>query len=186
MHMTNESSKSVEKKEKAKRQPLQGEVHLILHTEVAQSLFHGSWEYHKMGLLQFAKMMHTIWQAAKQGNPQAQLCLTHVQGQIAVLQEEIRQVEISYKNQLGALRGLEVDLFSNPNPERVLLRFSLPLSYMAGYLLADLDYLLRQTYTLMRLGFVLEQRNKPAIFIGKVRKVFAEGRKWRLINYPTG
>jgi len=154
-------------------------VQLVLHTKIAQSLFDGSWGYQKMGLMQFSKVVQSLWQSSKNDDPYADWYLMKTQEQMLALREQLNKTEKHCQEKLAKLRGVEVEIFINPTPTKLPLHFYTPLCYMAAYLLADLDYVTRLVYTLKHLGFILEKDLSPILFIGKLHDLFALPRKWK-------
>ncbi len=164
---------------KNERYPADSEISLILHNPIAQSLIKGSWSYKRMGLLQFAKLMQSLWQAAKEDDPYAELYLMRTYEQITQLKEEAKKVELLCQEKFTRLRGLEVQVMDNLKPIKFPLKFSTPFGYMAAYLLADLDYIFRQTNILKRLGILLEENQKPVYFVQKMHLLFSHARQWQ-------
>jgi integrating conjugative element protein (TIGR03761 family) len=155
------------------------EISLVLHNPIAESLIKGSWSYKRMGLLQFAKVMQSLWQAAKEDDPYAEWYLMQTYEQITLLKEEVKKVEILCQEKFAQLRGLEVKVMDNLKPIKFPLKFSTPFGYMAAYLIADLDYIFRQANILKRLGILLEENQKPAYFVQKMHVLFAHARLWQ-------
>lgn len=159
--------------------PADSEISLVLHNPIAQSLIKGSWSYKRMGLLQFAKLMQSLWQAAKKDDPYAEWYLMRTYEQITLLKEEAKKVELLCQEKFTRLRGLEVQVIDNLKPIKFPLKFSTPFGYMAAYLLADLDYIFRQTNILKRLGILLEENQKPVYFVQKIHLLFSHARQWQ-------
>jgi len=155
------------------------EISLVLHNPIAQSLVQGSWGYKRMGLLQFAKLMQSLWQAAKEDDPYAEWYLMRTYEQITLLKEEVKNAEIMCQKKFDQLRGLEVQVVDNIKPVKFPLKFSTPFGYMAAYLIADLDYFFRQTNILKQLGILIEEHYKPAYFVQKTYVLFAHSRRWQ-------
>jgi integrating conjugative element protein (TIGR03761 family) len=155
------------------------EISLVLHNPIAQSLINGSWGYRRMGLLQFAKMMQSLWQAAKDDDPYAEWYLMRTYELITSLKEEIKKTELICQQKFAQLRGLEVQVVGNVNPIKFPLKFSTPFAYMAAYLIADLDYIFRQTNILKRLSILLDEDQKPAHFVQKMHLLFSHARQWK-------
>lgn len=158
---------------------LEGSIHLILHTKIALSLFNGSWRYHNMGLLQFAKMTHDLYAATKQDDPYAEWYLMKCYENIHDLHDKIKSIKAHCKSKLEELHGFEIQIFTNPSPVRLPLQFSNPFSYMGAYLMTDLDYALRQAYTLKQIGIILEPELTPAKLMPSVRRIFSQARQWQ-------
>jgi integrating conjugative element protein (TIGR03761 family) len=155
------------------------DITLVLHNPTAEYLVKGSWNYKQMGLLQFAKSVQLIWQAAKGDDPYAEWYLMQIYEQITLLKEEVKKAEALCQEKFAQLRGLEVQVMDNLKPIKLPLRFATPFGYMAAYLIADLDYFFRQANILKRLGILLEGKQIPVYFVQKMHMLFAHARLWQ-------
>lgn len=163
----------------SKKGRLAPDIHLVLHTRAVQSLCKGSRRESVTGLLAFASWMQRLWQAVKQDDPYAEWYILKLYDQLNQIRDAIKAVEMHGQQQLSKLRGLEVQLFTHTDPLKVPLRFGSPFSYMAAYVLGDLDYALRQTFTLERLGIVLDPHHDARKFFPEFRKFFGLARQWK-------
>lgn len=161
-----------------KRDYLSNEVELFLHTKAVRYLCLGYDDVDKVGLLRFAQFTHVLWVAVKNDDPYAEWHLMQLYDQMTDLQEAIKKLEGQCQQRLSQLRGLTVGIYSHPDPFKLQLRFASPFSFMAACLLADLDYIERQFYTLRRLGIVLDGYPTVTGFIPKVRAVFKKPLQW--------
>ena len=169
------------KKNKAKlpkRERLLNEVELTLHIKAVRLLCLGYTDPDKIGLLRFAQLTNVIWGAAKNDDPYAEWRLMELYDQMTTLREAIKKLEERCQQRLSELRGLKISLYSNPDPFKLDLRFASPFSFMASCLMADLDYVERQFYTLRRLGLVLEGHTTVTGFVPKVQALLRKPLLW--------
>ncbi len=157
---------------------LTGDVALYIHTKKAQSLCQGSWEYRNMGLFQFAAVMTVIYQARDQGDPYADWTINKIRTELEKIDTTIKQTIQKYEQALQEFRNLEVQIFGSRHPQKLLLEFATPLSYIAAYAIADLDYLLRQAYTFRRLSIIPESQETPYGLLGVLRSALIKSRQW--------
>jgi integrating conjugative element protein (TIGR03761 family) len=161
-----------------KHERLQSEVELTLHVKAVRLLCLGYTDPDKIGLLRFAQLTNVLWTAVKNDDPYAEWHLMELYEYIARLQEELKKLEERCNQKLSQLRGLKINLFSNPNPFKLELRFASPFSFMASCLIADLDYVERQFYTLRRLGLVLEGQTIISGYVPKVQELLRKPLQW--------
>lgn len=162
--------------------PLIGEVWLCLHTPQAISLYSGNWHYQQMGLLQFASLMGQLCRAAKKDDPYADYYLLQTQQKARELQHEIRACETYHSQQLTQQRGFQVEVFANPQPQKFPIHFANPLVYLGACLLVDLDYVVRQAYTLKQLGVSVTAELRPERLVHVLHQFFSQARKWQYRN----
>ena len=154
------------------------DVELTLHTRAVRLLCLGYGDPDKIGLLRFAKLTYVLWLAAKNDDPYAEWRLMELYEHMTTLREEIQKLEERCQQRLSQLRGLKISLYSNPDPFKLELRFASPFSFMASCLIADLDYVERQFYTLRRLGLVLEGQSTVTGFVPKVQEILKKPLEW--------
>ncbi|HVV67986.1 MAG TPA: AcaB family transcriptional regulator [Gammaproteobacteria bacterium] len=157
---------------------LTGDVCLTIHTKSAYSLFDGTWKYQEMGLLQFAELMRNLCFAARKDDPYAESYLLKTYDAILAMHKDIQKIESYCAQQLTQVRGFEVPVFSNTQFHKKALRFYTPFSYMGARLIADLDYTLRQAYSLKQMGILLDRDKLPARLMPKIRMLFGLARRW--------
>lgn len=157
---------------------LSGDVALRIHTRKAQSLCQGSWESHDMGMFQFASVMTHIFQARQQDDPYADWIIQKIEKELESIHKAIEQLITEYEQALQQYRGLEVAVFGSRHPLKLLLEFATPLGYMAARTIANLDYLLRQTYTFKRLGILPESQETVSRLFWMVKTALSNCRKW--------
>src|SRR5262249_50929173 len=154
------------------------QIYLTLHTKGAYSLFNGSWEYHRMGLLQFARLMHKLCLAARQDDPYAEMFLLKTYDNILAMKQRIKSIETHCEQALKAIKGFEITVFSNPKVHKMPLNFRTSFAYLGANLLTDLDYTLRQAHTLKQVGILLPKDKLPTFLIPEMHRLFASSRKW--------
>jgi integrating conjugative element protein (TIGR03761 family) len=155
---------------------------MVLHSHVAKSMFNYAWEQGKMGLLQFAKFTNTMWNAAKFDDPYAEWTLFKTYQALIDAREKIKVIKKQLTLQFTHHQGVEIRLSSSSDPMQCALRFSTPFGYMGAYLLADVDYVVRQILTLERVGVLLEPENISVKQIAQfIQQVFDIPRSW----HPT-
>jgi integrating conjugative element protein (TIGR03761 family) len=176
----NNRTEKAEKEEKAtKKVFLVARFQLILHTKVAQVLFDGEWKSGRMGLLQFAKLMTTLWKSSKHDDPYAEWYLLKTYESLQNARDKLKHYEITLQQQLNNLRGFEVELMTNPTPLKHPLRFVTPFAFMAAMLIEQLDYVNRQLFTLHRMGLLADENLMPAHLMREVQAVFRLPKEWK-------
>ncbi len=165
---------------KMSRLKVDGEV--LLHMRLTQSLFKGSWKHSAMGLVQFARMMTLLSRAVMQDDPYAEWYLLKTYQALFDAKQALKSMELKLNNYFESLRGITVTLITNDQALRFPLRFSTPFGFMGAYLLADVDYVLRQLATLKRIGLSLQQIVTAQALVIHVQRVFTAPRHW----HPTG
>lgn len=160
---------------------LSGDIMLPIHTKKAQALCQGSWaSYREMGLFQFAKVMAIIYQSAAQDDPYADWHTDKIKKELMATSQAIKNAIAVHEQALHQWQGrLEIEVFGSQKPLKLLLKFGTPLGYAAAYTIADLDFLLRQTYTFKRLGIFPESREIGFQLLQQMRTILAQCRQWR-------
>lgn len=168
---------------KPKRSPfyLEGDIDLILHTRLSQSLLTGSWRPGNLGLWQFAIKIRDLWRAHRADDPYADWCFMKVDEKIHQIREEIQEVEHYCEQRLSQLRGFNIKVFENPHPKKLALKFVIPFTYMGATLLPELDYIARQAYTLRHVGQLLEPNQLPVKIVKSMRQLFAIPMIWKML-----
>jgi integrating conjugative element protein (TIGR03761 family) len=169
------------KAEKKVSHYLRGDVTLPIHTKTARELCQGSWaSYQKMGLFQFAKTIAIIYQSAAQDDPYADWHIDKLKKALLAINQAIKNTITLHEQALQQWQGrLEIEVFGSRNPLKLLLNFGTPLGYVVAYTIADLDYLLRQTYTFKRLGIFPESQETGFKLVWQMKDVLAQCRQWR-------
>lgn len=167
-------------KEKPEFSRLEIDGEITLHTRIAQSMFRYSWQHGKIGLLQFAKIMTTLWHAAKEGDPYAEWYLLRTYDALFNEREKIKQIEQKLTQSLADIRGIKISLPVSSHPVCYPLRFATPFGFMGAYFLADVDYVFRQILTMERIGIPVQgtESSIPGI-TSTIQGVFAVPRQWQ-------
>jgi integrating conjugative element protein (TIGR03761 family) len=159
---------------------LSAEVKLTLQTKVAQSLFNGSWKHGRMGLLQFAKVMTALWNAASQDDPYAEWFLLKTYQNLISAREQLNAFEEILSPLLKNLRGIEVNQSITLNPIIYPLTFATPFGFMGAYLIADADHIIRLMLTVERLGIPLNRKDMTIKSVTHIiQEVFSTPRGWK-------
>lgn len=161
------------------RKKLSTDVTITLHTNIAQSLFKGSWRPGKMGLLQFSSAIIHIWNAARNDDPYADWYLLKTYQALCDARENLNVIEAQLTPYLNNLRGITIGSCSSVKPIQHPLQFSTPFGFMGAYLIADFDYVLRQHLMLERLGIPLKEDITIKRLVELVQKVFSVPRGWQ-------
>ncbi len=176
---TSKKPKEPRKKQSFERyEQLDSDVELLLHVHAVRLLCLGLKAPNQVGLLHFAKLTHVLWLAAKNDDPYAEWRLMELYEHMARVQQELKKLEERCQQRLSQLRGLQVNVYSNPRPFRLKLRFGSPFGFMASYVIADLDYVERQFYTLNRLGIVLEGQKTLTDCLEKMQEILCKPLQW--------
>jgi integrating conjugative element protein (TIGR03761 family) len=180
MMIAKQSDETLQDQDFKSKNHLNSDVQIILHTRISQSLFNGSWKIGKMGLLQYAKITTTLWNASKQDDPYADWYLLKSYQALFDAREKLKSVENEISSQMTKLRGIAVNDSVCSAPITCPLKFSTPFGFMAAYLIADVDFIIRQLLTAEKMGILAA---KKIISIKEVshlvQEVFAMPRKWR-------
>ncbi len=152
---------------------------LILHTKIAELLLDGDWRFGRMGLTQFASLMTTLWKAAKEDDPYAELFLLKTHEAIQITKEKLKTYETQLQQQMTELRGIELNLFSITTPNKYPLYFATPFSYMAAMLIEQVDYVNRQLLTLARIGLVPKDQLSVRDLMREIKTLFQLPMQWK-------
>lgn len=158
---------------------LVGDVKITLHTRQAQLLLNGTWKYKRLGLWQFSKRLEALWTAHKEGDPYAAWYFGKINRMLENIQKEVKVQEEYCQSKLSQQRGIEIEIFRSPNPVSVLLRSPIPYFHLAASLLADLDYVSRQAFTLRHIGIVLDSDKLPIHIFFSLRELFSLPLEWK-------
>ena len=144
---------------------------LLLYTRLAQSLFKGSWQHGKMGLLQFAHLMAVLSKAAKEQDTQASECNLKTEQALEETRETFKSIEQTLTDQLMSLRGIHVNTAPSDAPRCFNLTFSTPFGFKGAYLISDADYIFRQMMMIKRMGLLLPENitvNKIVLYLREI------------------
>lgn len=159
---------------------LDGDIDLTLHTKLAQSLLEGNWSHGNLGLWQFALKVRELWKGHRADDPYADWYFMKLDEKIHTIREDIQALEHYCQQRLAQLRGFKIKVFENPQPIQLALKFAIPFSYMGASLLADLDYVTRQAYTLRHVGQLLEPKQLPMRIKMRLRQLFSVPLGWKI------
>ncbi|HVV67733.1 MAG TPA: TIGR03761 family integrating conjugative element protein [Gammaproteobacteria bacterium] len=159
---------------------MDGDIHLTLHTRLAQSLLNGNWKAYQQGLWQFATKVRDLWKGHQADDPYADWCFMKIDEKINHIQEAMQKIEQHLTYRLSQLRGFNIPLFENPKPMPLTLRFVTPFSYMAAAVLSELDYISRQAYTLRHIGQIVEFNQLPISVVPSIRQLFSIPLAWKV------
>ena len=178
-NVSKSSSEPPKKKKRREKNRDSSDISLVLHTQTAANFFKQSWFYENAGLRRFSRTTQLLWIAAKKGDPYAEWHLMQIYDAIGAWQESFEAFEKHYETYLHQKRGFEVILFDNPEPFRFGLQFSNPFAYLGAQLFADVDYALRQSYTLRKIGILLPDDCLPYPLMSQLRNLFEQGSDWQ-------
>ncbi|MEO8963797.1 MAG: PFL_4669 family integrating conjugative element protein [Gammaproteobacteria bacterium] len=166
--------------EKNKASPLNVAGEIVLHTRIAQSLFNGSWQEGRIGLLQFAKSMAVLWKEVRNDDPYAEWYLMKTYQALFDTRAWLNTLEKQVTPHFTNAHGIEINTCLSTCPMRYPLRFATPFGFMGAALIADADHMVRQMLTLERIGVSL---NSDDISIKKivqsVQDIFYIARQWQ-------
>lgn len=151
---------------------------IILHTPLAIALFHGSWKnINRVGVRQYAHFLSDVCEASKADDPYADWFLLQSFNEMNKIKFFLKDLENRCHAKLKTVRGVELSLISNPIT--IPLIFRTPFSFMAAYLLADLDYVIRQLMTLRKKGISLDEGITFDQLATQFRSCIHSAMKWK-------
>lgn len=157
---------------------LRGRVSITLQTIAAQRLAAGRQEAGRgpsiTGLMQYAKRVRLLHQAARIDDPYADWYLLRITGEIEQAKIELAE----YRRQVDAMLqrpGLDVDIGAATMKFDLPLTFSTPHAFQGAYLLLDMDDAVRRIMTAVHIGLLdRDEKHRRMDQIGHVcRRVFA-------------
>jgi len=165
---------------KSKIPLMTGQVELILHTRLAQSLVNDSGEQKRIGLCQFGKKLRELWHCYKQDDPYAYWYFIKIDQMVESIRHKFSEIEQHYTQILSGIRGIKTEIFYSPQPKVYPLPHNTPFFHRTVLLLADMDYILRQSHTIKQLGIVVEAEKLPIVaLIPTMRKLFLLPFHWK-------
>ncbi len=146
---------------------------LILHTKVAMR--------YSRGLLHITERLRSLWQAAKDNNPYADLYLLRLEDAMLTVHHELEQYEKQYQQQLIQYPDIRVELVVSQHPLVMQLYFLNIYSFRIAILIGHFDRLARYALSLHNvvfdinkpLGLVLHELGSP------LRKLLEIPRQWQ-------
>jgi len=117
------------------------------------------------GLLRFAKRMVFIWEASRKNDPFADMFLERIEKAIKEAHDEIMRLNSALESDLKRERkkGIDIQVANSSSPVIVPLQFSIPFGFMAAYLIADCDKLIRTCYTSKHVGLLSSTKTEKNI-----------------------
>jgi integrating conjugative element protein (TIGR03761 family) len=136
---------------------------LKLHTHLAINLFRGRRGDRAknirpiVGISLFAGLARTIWFAARDDDPYADMCLVEIERVHGECKECLDRHERALSELIDTLDGLEVSIQTCEEPLEIELNFSSPWSYRTVLLLLQYDRIVRLGLTARHVGFIGDQ-----------------------------
>ncbi|HHI71458.1 MAG TPA: TIGR03761 family integrating conjugative element protein [Rhodobacteraceae bacterium] len=159
-------------KNKQKPGALRTCARMQLHTSQAQKLLRPDPlpdGFQPPGLFRFSNLCQNLCREAAAGDPYADWYLLKTEKAVYQLREEIKSACKRFQGLIDTY-GFEVDPASSENPLTVELTMSNPYGFMASYLLADYDQLVRLGLTCENLG-ILDRGQVYSVLRGIARKL---------------
>jgi len=161
-----------------------GNVSFEIHTMDAQLLFSGYTDKNSVGLLQFAALMTTIWDAAEKDDPYADWHLLKTYDAIIQLRNQFAQTIQDYQESIRKIYGrtnLMLVPFSSEKPVVKNLWFRTQYGYLGAAVIGDFDELMRTVLTAGRVGVLLDKTQDMirVEWIDKVGSLFKLPLKWK-------
>lgn len=161
---------------------------LVIHTVHAQRLVQGRSKSKEhgpiVGLIRFGWKMNLLWHAARADDPYADWFLLRTHDLLQQVNRDLVDQQRLILAQMQSHSGVEIGVGHTKQVVRVPLNFSNPYGYMAGYLLADFDQLIRTTLSIMHVG--LQPKGVCYALMDKagtaVRRVFYEPFHWKNVS----
>lgn len=136
---------------------------LKLHTHLAINLFRGRRGDRAknirpiVGISLFAGLARTVWFAARDDDPYADMCLVEIERVHGECKECLDRHERALSELIETLDGLEVSIQTCEEPLEIELNFSSPWSYRTVLLLLQYDRIVRLGLTARHVGFIGDQ-----------------------------
>lgn len=137
-----------------------------------------------VGLIEFGSRVRKIWDAAAKDDPYADWYLVRIEEAIHRARTRIGRELALMRNHLESVpEGIEIAMVSSKGT-RIPLTFACPYGYMAVYLVADYDLLVRQVRTALRHGLIGSGEGRVVIIRGAkwIRSVFALVTQWHHLD----
>jgi len=165
---------------KRKSPLMTGKVALILHTRLAQSLIRSKKQKNGFGLLDFGEKLRALWHSYKQNDPYAYWYFIKIDQMIEKIRHKISETENHSQYILSNIRGIKTEIFYNPQPRVYPLPYYIPFFHPAALLVADVDYMARQSHTMKQLGIFVELERLPeTAIIPNMRELFSLPFEWK-------
>lgn len=149
---------------------------LMLHTKVGMG--------YGRELLHIAERLRTLWQAAKDNNPYADLYLLQLEDTMLTARHELKRCEKQYQQQLMQYPDIQLELVTSQNPLVMQLYFLNIYSFRTAILIGHFDRLARYALSLQNITFdikvplsqVLQELGAP------LRKLLEIPKQWQLFK----
>lgn len=128
---------------------------IVLQTSLGLKVFKGK-PKGPVGVLKFSGLLEPIWEAAGQDDPYADLWLLRIYEALRKARSQLLSIETEHRKLLKQ-DGLEMDIFFNTEAIRISLVFKIPYAFMAAYVLADFDRVVRLCVSLNHFGLLPEK-----------------------------
>ena len=161
---------------------MRNQARLEIQTRQAQFLLDGrTGPRGIIGLLQFARRLGDICQAAQRDDPYADWMLLQVEESIDAAKAFIQEKNIAAGKALNGLGAMKIELARTQEPAMVDLVFGTPYGFMGAYLLSDYDELARTVLTAQHCAVFDRQRASELIRAcgNAVRRVYQLPAAWR-------
>ena len=172
------------------RQPgaLRSETALEIQTRQAQRLVHGrraaDGKPTIIGLTRFGTMIRVIWQGASVDDPWADWRLLQIENDLLLARDTLESLLTRVQKQLQSVRSMDVSVAHSVEPVKVNLTFTNPYGFMAAYLLADYDVLVRAILTGRHIGLFDRDTTERRLSEGGriVRRAFNSAQGYRYLG----
>jgi hypothetical protein len=153
---------------------------IMLHTDLAQSLWNSHWKKGRLGLIQITERISQLSRAQKADDPYAEMILLKMYKSMVYAGKTIKEMEKIAQSYFDNLRGMEPVLWKAEKPKYFPLYFGNRFLRMAAPLLiGNADYVIRQIFTLDDFGVLFNQDNLTIKKIMQtVQEVFSVPMKW--------
>ncbi|HSH28958.1 MAG TPA: TIGR03761 family integrating conjugative element protein [Thiohalobacter sp.] len=137
---------------------LRSQATLEIQTRQAQRLVYGrraeGGVQGIVGLLRFAALLRVIWSGSVNDDPYADWWLVQIEQELLAARETVAALRGEVDARLESAPAVNITLAQSLEPARVDLNFSNPYAFMAAYLLADFDALVRAVLTARHVGLL--------------------------------
>jgi hypothetical protein len=153
---------------------------IMLHTDLAQSLWNSHWKKGRLGLIQITERISKLSRAQKADDPYAEMILLKMYKSMIDAGKTINEMEKIAQSYFDNLRGMEPVLWKAEKPKYFPLYFGNRFLRMAAPLLVgNADYVIRQIFTLDDFGVLFNQDSLTIKRVMQsVQNVLAVPMKW--------
>ena len=167
---------------------LHGEARLVIQTRQAQRLVRGRARQNDrpeiIGLVRFATLVRRIWLAAAEDDPYADGSLIRIHAIMEDVHAALQAAREPVEALLQTREGIEIPVAQSLSPIHVPMQFATPYGYLAAYLIAEYDRLVRTALTARHVGLLDQARSERLIHRGarRVRGVLAAPLAWKYLG----